>query len=607
MEEARVPSLFNLCIDAISTQLIHRDDDDLEESILEQLPSYLFDTLTMQLPPMSLHKLQRYIDSTHHHGFSKNGRKRGRYADIDAAAWKLLFNTRWPPHNSTRIHPTLNWHHMYWESHLQDCFDEAAEKALLPSFDMNIAQIIIPDNVMESIGHKNCISDSTCGCSKLSYHCQQYGCYARSLRLQSVFCVAETCDLLKDSKLQSLVLRRIKSKEHVNGACKLLSQNTATLSSVDFIYCNLPSSALNAICDSLLTTAIQTHSIQEFSIKASNILQTDEVSVPSGFLSFLSSGRSLRSLIFCENNLGAHFAKTIFDTLIDVSSDLSVLDLSENNISGGLSDFAWRFLNIAPFSLKIGNSLCSLRMLNLRDNNLQKDDAKCLRYCLLQMSSLEYLDISDNPIEDVGLRSLIPYFARVSERDISKFTLKIKNCAISCDGVTELLRTLSQMKGLNVLSIADNSFGSEVAVPLAKFLDQSSVRELNIEDIDLGSAGFLELTKELPEKVKLVNLNISKNRGGIETGRFTSKLILRAPELVGLNVGYNFMPSESLAAISYALKLSKGKLERLDLTGNTGCYHPSRSSLLAEFQVGGKPIVVLPSLPMLMTPYDDEP
>ncbi|KAL5711716.1 hypothetical protein ACHQM5_013970 [Ranunculus cassubicifolius] len=605
-------SLFTLCIQAVSQQLIYGGDSYLEENIFE-LPAYLFDNLTINLPPMALHKLQQFMSSADCSESSNDGfvneKKRGRYGDLNTA-WKVLFKTRWPEgvkQSSPWDHSIKQgvegqklkrqcseWHQIYWESHLQECLDIAAEKAVLPSSDGHISETKIPGNIMESIGHKKCICSPACGYSKLSYHCQEFQCYARCLRLQSVLCVTETCDLLKGSKLQSLVLRRIKSEEHVNGACRLLMQNNETLSSLDFIYCKLPSTALNAICDSLFVRGIQTHGIQYFSIKASDIVEK-EVRLPSGVLSFLSSGRSLQSLKFCDNKLGPSFARTVFDTLLDSSSDLSVLDLSENNISGWLSNFT---------GIK---SLWSLRVLNLRGNNLQKDDASSLRYGLLKMPNLECLDISDNPIEDSGLRSLIPYFEEISERNISSFKLKIESCDLSYSGATLLLRILSHMKGLNALSIAYNELGSRVAVPLAEFLGESCVKVLNIEGIDFGSSGFQELTKKIPEKINLVEINISKNRGGIETASFVSKLILRSPELVDINAEYNFMPEESLVAIYSALKLLKGKLERLDLSGNTGCYQPAEASILSEFRIRGRPIVILPLPPFPVAPYDDEP
>lgn len=50
----------------------------------------------------------------------------------------------------------------------------------------------------------------------------------------------------------------------------------------------------------------------------------------------------------------------------------------------------------------------------------------------------------------------------------------------------------------------------------------------------------------------------SKNRGGNEAAKFLTTLIPRAPELVALNAGYNFMPSQSLLSICSVLKVAKG-------------------------------------------------
>uniref|UniRef100_F6HZU8 Uncharacterized protein n=1 Tax=Vitis vinifera TaxID=29760 RepID=F6HZU8_VITVI len=69
---------------------------------------------------------------------------------------------------------------MYWETHLQNCIDEAAEIAVLPSFDGGLGEIEIPDTIIKCIVYKGHRSHSTRDYSKLSYHCEQFGSYARS-------------------------------------------------------------------------------------------------------------------------------------------------------------------------------------------------------------------------------------------------------------------------------------------------------------------------------------------------------------------------------------------------------------------------------------------
>ncbi|KAG2712084.1 hypothetical protein I3760_04G108300 [Carya illinoinensis] len=603
----KVPSLISLCMESIKKELIHGDDDLV--TVVYELPSDLFETLVSRLPPLTLQKLQTEMpfDDRNDHEFTddcfRNGRKRGRYWNFNAA-WKALFNLRWPD-LVDQIAP-VDWQQMYWETHLQDCLDEAAEMALLPAFYGCIGDIQIPDVSLKYIGFDGKANLVTSDYLKLSYHCQHFGSYSRCIRLQSVLCTAETCHLLRNCKLKSLVLRWIRSKEHFDGICRLLNQNSETLTSIEFIHCKLSSDFFNAICNSLIMKGIQTHGIQNFSI-ISSFLESNQVRLPMGLESFLSSGRSLRSLKLCDSQLGRNFVNMAFNTLLNTSSSISVLDLSENNISGWLSDFNKRSSS-DPFSSSFGRSLQSLRVLNLRGNNLQKNDAGSLRYALVHMPNLEVLDISDNFIEDEGIRSLIPYFVEASEGCSSLADLNLEKCDLSCNAVTELLNALSTFKGpLKSLSLADNFLGSQVAVALGKFL-HSSIQVLNIGGIELGSFGFKELQEGMTEELKLVKINISKNRGGIETAKFLSKLMTVAPELTEVNAAYNFMPVESLTIICSALKVAKGSLEHLNLTGNTSAHHPAHASMLRGIEHNGRPILILPSSSAASDAhYDDDP
>lgn len=619
---AEVPSLMSLCMKKVGKDIL-RDDfgNDLSSAIYE-LPSDLFDGLLMHLPPLALQKLQEEMPLRCWNGHEstnicfRNGRKRGSCGNFNTA-WKALFKSRWPDlarkiqrvdwsAGVAKYESIIDWQQMYWETHLQNCIDEAAEIAVLPSFDGCLGEIEIPDTIIKCIGYKGHRSHSTCDYSKLSYHCEQFGSYARCLKLQNMLCIAETSHLLRKSRLQQLVLRWIKSTEHMDGLCQLLQQNNETLSSLEFIFCNLSSASLNAICDSLRVKDMQTYRIQHFSI-TNTVLERNPVSLPHGLVSFLSSGRSLCSLKFSDNRLGKNFAKLVFNTLLDASSRLSTLNLADNNITGWLFNFNQRSSTWPLPSFGLGKSLQLLRVLNLRGNNLCKDDADNLKYALIYMPNLEILDLSDNPIEDDGISSLIPYFVEASERHSPLADLSLGDCDLSCNGVTQLLDVLSTLKNpLHSLSIAHNELGSQAAGPLGKFL-RTFIRVLNVEDIGLGSSGFLKLQEDMPEEVKLVSINISKNRGRLETANFLLKLMSKAPELLVVNAAYNFMPVESLTVVHSSLKVGKGKLERLDLRGNARFCQSAHAPLFDEFQHRGRPIVILPPLPAADEPYDDDP
>ncbi|XP_047154185.1 uncharacterized protein LOC124825582 [Vigna umbellata] len=603
-EEA--PSLISLCMDALTQQLLRPFDDLLLPSIYH-LPSHLLNTFIARLPPFALRIFQQHLPFDED-GFSldhsTNKRKRAGDWNLNSA-WQRLFHRRWPQRVQP-IQPT-DWQQIYWEMHLQDCLDEAAEVALLPSFNGYIGDIQISESTLKHIGFVGDTSPSTCGHSKLSYHCRQFGTYASCLRLQNVLCTAEASVLLQECKLQSLILRCIRSKEQIDGLCKLLAQHSRTLTSLVFVHCTFSTDFINAIFGSFVIEGVQKHGIQHLSIISSSFLEPCAVSLPSGLVSFLSSGRSLCSLKLSDNHHGRTFAKDLLVTLLNLSSSLSVLDLSDNKIAGWLSDFNRRFLSDSHLCFGSGKSLKMLRVLTLRENNLGKDDAESLRYALEHLPNLEELDISENSIEDEGIRNLIPYLVGVSETCHPIKCLKLDNCDLSSFGVNHLLHVLSSFKGpLKSLSIADNYLGSQVTEALGKFFS-TPIEVLDIAGIGLGSEGFQELQNLTKEELKLVKINISKNRGGIETAKFLSKLFSLAPQLVEVNAACNLMPMESLAIVCSALKCAKGKVQHVDLTGHIWDYKPEHISLCTEFVHNELPIFILPSSSISAALHDHDP
>ncbi|KAL7126770.1 hypothetical protein ABFS83_14G209100 [Erythranthe nasuta] len=619
---AGVPKLVDLCIAAIADELMQGDDNNDILMVIYELPSELFDSLLPHLPPLALQKLQENLPVNFRDSFDRaydyhgDCRKRRRYGILDAA-WRALHKVRWPgfgqqkqavpwldKQDEAKYDSVDDWQQLYWEAHLQDCVDAVAETALLPSYDGSIAEIKIPDGILQQIGLSGHLIILTSDCPKFSYHCQKFAAYARQLRLPNALCVAETCDLLRSSKLGNLELQWIKSTDHVEGLCKLLNHNSKTLKSIHFVHCKLSTTFINAICDSLQIKNLQAHAVEQFSIKRSSFLQTDSSPIPVGLVSFLTSGRSLQSLTLCDDQLGRNFARVIFNSLLDVSASISKLDLSENDISGFLSQFRWRSSSCPS---GIGKSLQSLQVLNLRFCNLVSDDANCLKQALLHMPSLENLDLSDNYIEG-GFRNVIAYFTEISGRELPFADLKLENCELTCDQVIELLGVLSTMKKpLNLLSIKGNRLGSKIGMSLGKFL-HTGVCAVDIEDIGLGSSGFREALKEISKELKIAYINISNNQGGIEAARFLSNLVSHAHKITSIDARYNLMPAESLSVISAGLKASKGTLEHLDLSGNSLCDQlVDEASVLAEFRINGHRALNISLSAAPNVPFDNDP
>lgn len=602
---AEVPSLVNLCIHETKRELLRGND----VSYVYELPPELFDSLVECLPPLALEKLQNDLHNLDSNGFDSptssddcQERKRRRKKDFDAA-WKALFMLRWPGDYKYLEFSAFQAQQLYWQTHLQDCLDEALESAMLPSFSGCLGEIEVSVTILKHICPEESIVRSTCDVSKLFFHFQQFGCYARYLRLHNVLNIQDSSQLLKDCKLLNLEVQCVRSEEHVERLCKLLSQNRDTLNSVEFSHCMLRPKSVDAICGSLLIKNLGKHQIDFFSISSSTFLENSVFSARA-LASFLTLRRSLTVLKLHDNNLDGNFAKIIFKALLDASSHLSTLNLSENHITGWLSDFNWR----SSGSSGLTNSLPSLQCLNLRGNNLQKEDAGNLRYALIHMPRLEILDLSDNPFGDEGMSRLIPYFVEAPGRDTLLAHLVLEDCDISNFGAELLLNSLATYeRPVNWLSLAHNYLNSGVAPALGNFLSTAPIQVLDIEDIGLGPSGFEKLYQALTDNLKLVEINISKNRGGIEVARFLSKLIACAPVLVKVNAAQNLMPNDSLALIYSALKDGKGHLEHLDLTGNILDPTSRHASMFAEFKHNGQPVVILPSSRSSNIPYDDDP
>ncbi|KAM0879553.1 hypothetical protein ACQ4PT_034158 [Festuca glaucescens] len=645
-----VPTLLSLCLKSVAAHLTadaagagrsggcadhfdgfaqeHEEEDGhlTPEQVAEALPWELLHQLASSLPPLALESLHhaahaRCCSSTSHtarfchHRFggpdgNRRGTKRSRCEDFNTA-WQALFKFRWPFHDNTGHDNlvTVDWQQQYWEMHLQECLDEAAEAALLPLFRGSIREISMSAKIMSSVYLSEDIAREY---SRLSYHWTRLGSYARCLRLQNVLCTAEVCDMLQPIRLETLVFVRIISEPEVNGVCLLLSCHAKTLLSLEFIYSQLYPAVMDKFCNSLCQLGSQNHEIQRLSIKSSCVGESKSLTISAGLLNFISDAKSLQLLSLNDAKVQPSFAKMIIHTLLESSCSLRTLDISENNISGWLSTVDRSSTSFSS-ALESNTSFNSLTLLNLRGNNLQEGDMEDLCNILAKMSNLRSFDISDNPITDEGIRFLIPFFEWALRRENPLWRLRVENCDLSSIGVTKLLECLtSGNKPLDVLSIADNHLGSSVAATLVKFLG-SHVRELNVEDISLGPEadaqgplGFQILEEALPRKVDLSHINISKNRGGIRTAHFISRLILQAPNLVSVNAGSNLLPPDSLDVICNALKQTTCNLTRLDLMGNV---HLSSAIFPAvfEFKKHGKPIMLIPSQQVSCSPYDADP
>ncbi|KAJ3689407.1 hypothetical protein LUZ61_018571 [Rhynchospora tenuis] len=601
------PSLLSLCIKSAASTIANGCN--YLQDVLE-LPFDLLESLVMESSPLALNALHEILQGNYAEELvvhdNSNPRKRGRYKIFDQA-WERLYKKRWTEEiKSEQINSSIpDWHQLYCEKHLNECFEEAIEKALLPTFSDSIYELTVSDKIMEAISHDQKFTDDR---KKLSYHCSRFGPHARYLRLQNVLCVQEMAELLMSCRLERLTFIRIIAQDQVDGACMLINQNRETLQCLQFIRCQLYPGSMNQVYDSICTEGA-THGLQTLNFISSRFFETKS----AGLLSLLSSGRDLKSVCFRDTKLQQASAEAIFQTLLQSSRELHTFEMSDNYISTWLSDMR---RNSNNFSSLLEPAIClnSISALNLRSNNLDLDDARDLCFLLQKMPNLTSLDLSENTLTDEGIRYLIPFFVWAFGKEKPLSDLSLESCSITDEGFHELLKHWLPVfrEPLNKLSLSDNRLGSAAAINMAKLMGGSLVKELKIEDISLGESGFKKLMLNMPKQVSISHINISKNRGKNDAAIFISEIISRAPHLVSINAAFNIMPPESFSVIFNALDIhfkERGKLELLDLTNNPQLSISEMASEISKFQRRGNPVVILSRRPIHfeMVLHDDDP
>ncbi|KAF3335820.1 Protein NLRC5 [Carex littledalei] len=596
------PSLLSLCIKTTASTIAYGCN--YLQDVLE-LPFDLLETLVLDLTPLALHTLHEILKGNYAEEpvarDNSNPRKRGRYKILDQA-WEKLYKKRWTEHCNSS---TPDWHQLYCEKHLNECFEEAIETALLPTFSGSICKLTVSDKIMDAIGHEQKFTDDW---KKLSYHCSRFGPHSRYLRLQNVLCVQEMAELLIGCKLERLTFIRIIAQNQVDGACMLINQNKQTLHCLQFIRCQLRPGSMNQVYDSICTEG-STHGLQTLNFISSRFFETKS----TGLLSLMSSGRNLKLVCFRDTKLQQASAEAIFQSLLQSSCKLHSLEMSDNYISTWLSDMIRTSSNFSSLP-EPATCLNSISALNLRSNCLDQTDAEELCFLLQKMPNLTSLDLSDNTLTDEGIRYLIPFFVWAFGKEKPLSDLSLESCTITEKGFHELIRHCLPVckEPLNKLSLSDNRLGSTVAENLAKLMGESHVKELKIEDISLGESGFKNLILHMPREVSLSQINVSKNRGRVEAANFISEIICRAPHLVSINAAFNIMPPQSVPVIFNALDVhfkERGKLELLDLTNNAKLFLSEMASEIAKFQRRGSPVVILSRRPIHpeMLIHDDDP
>ena len=247
----------------------------------------------------------------------------------------------------------------------------------------------------------------------------------------------------------------------------------------------------------------------------------------------LKNSKSLVYLNIASNSITYKGGQIIFNTFINQESiidlNLSSLDGSNRNrlTSVGIQDITI-YLSSNHF----------IEMLNLSGNSIKNEGFFYICQGLEKNQSLQNLDISNNGINEKGLKKGLEFIntynihSKISNLNISNnplsnsgimlltsnmryfpnlTSLNIAYCGLEFKCLQSLLKTIQYMKRLENLNISGNNFKSDSFYLLKDYFKVFGVKYLNMSRCLLGDKGAYYLGECIGSNESLKYLNISGN------------------------------------------------------------------------------------------------
>ena len=308
-----------------------------------------------------------------------------------------------------------------------------------------------------------------------------------------------------------------KFKEFCNTKCK----NRIA----DFVECNFGLNSIKVI--SLLL--LDTNRLSRLDLSKNNIgNQGVEILVNS-----IKKSMSLVSLNLSSNSITHKGGQLLFNSFIYQQSivdlNLSTLEGSNRNriTSVGIENIPI-FLNVNHF----------IEMLHLSGNSIKNEGFLYICEGLEKNQSLQYLDISNNGINEKGIKkgldviSTYKIYSKINNLNISNnqilnngilllagnlryfpnlTSLNISYCGLEFKGFQSLLKTVQHMKRLENLNVSGNILKYDNFYLLKEYFALFGIRYLNMSRCSLGDKSAYYLGECVSSNESLKYLNISGN------------------------------------------------------------------------------------------------
>ena len=400
------------------------------------------------------------------------------------------------------------------EDRLKTIFDSLKTISTLKHLD--ITQCAIISCAAESLAAILC-------CNKGLEHLNLSGCQLLEMDIIKILEELKQNCLLKYFNLRSNTLHTLKVPSN---ACEdVISRAVQSLADVInnntfFEYINLSNCGLSGSEVAYITTALSGSSHLQFFNISHNVI-TEEAAV--GVASVITNNISLEHLYMSNCGLKEDCIETVIDVLL-LCRYIRTLDLSKNQLAekrifdivhnnammehlslshcssifssdvdhSKFSHSNVKYLNFDSndISLSAANAIASfismsgiIEYLNISNCNLSEDSLLKILSALMEINTLQYLNLGLNKITEKGETSL--YIVVCNNQKIEQLVLN--NCDLLGD---LLLGSIQHCRSLKYLDISHNSISDEIADTIAFVIAcGTSLQYLNISECDLYEDG----------------------------------------------------------------------------------------------------------------------
>ena len=218
------------------------------------------------------------------------------------------------------------------------------------------------------------------------------------------------------------------------------------------------------------------------------------------------------------------------------------------------------------FSALINFGDCSINLINLSSNRLKLKDFKIINEFSNRIKfKLSKLDISDNELDDTCLINLLNFIEKLNlvSLDLSKNLLVFSEITVDCK--------IQNFRNIKDLNLSYNKLTSESAKYISLLVSNGShVTDLNLEgnEIEMEGIKLLTDTMIINKDLELLNLNISRNKIGVEGTIYLSALFYKEHcKIMSLDISENKIEGTGARSLCESLVDNK-YLEELNLKGN---------------------------------------